>query len=118
MGAIKENGEAFDKRTQFIAVIKTWGYSIYLTILAIFWLLSTLSLRSKIEEASYLLENYQRKTRVSMKMALSGISLIFFLAVSTTFILGIPQVMNLLLALALFTFGILLHTRSMDWENN
>lgn len=118
MGAIKDNGEAFDKRTQFISTIKNWGYSIYLIVLSSFWFISLLSMRSKIEETAYLLENYQRKTRVSIKMALNGIGLIFILSVASTFVLGIPQVINLALALGLFTIGILLHFRQMDWENN
>ena len=118
LGAIKENGEAFDKRTQFIATIKTWGYSIYLVVLLSFWFISLLSLRSKIEEASYLLENYQRKTRVSIKMAMNGMGLIFILSVASTFVLGMPQLLNLAAAMAFFAIGILLHLRNLDWENN
>jgi len=118
LGAIKDSGEAFDKRTQFIAGIKTWGYSGYLIVLLSFWFISLLSLRSKIEETSYILENYQRKKSVSMKMALNGMGLIFLLSVGSTFILGLPQLLNLLAALAVFTIGILLHMRKVDWENN
>jgi hypothetical protein len=118
LGAIKNTDEAFDKRTQFITAIKTWGYSIYLVILLVFWIISLLSLRSKIEEASYLLENYQRKTRVSMKMAMNGMGLIFLLSVGSTFIPGMPQLLNLLLAMVLFAIGVLLHLRSQGWENN
>jgi uncharacterized membrane protein len=44
--------------------------------------------------------------------------LIFLLSVGSTFILGLPQLLNLLAALAVFTIGILLHMRKVDWENN
>lgn len=118
LGSIKESSEAFDKRTQFIAAIKTWGYSIYLLVLLSFWFISLLSLRSKIEEASYLLENYQRKTKVSIKLAMNGIGLIFILSVASTFILGTPQLLNIGIALVFFAVGILLHSRNLDWENN
>jgi hypothetical protein len=118
LGAIKDNGEAFDKRTQFISAIKTWGYSIYLMVLVAFWFITLLSVRSKIEEASYLLENYQRKTKVSMKMALNGMGLIFIISAASTFILGMPQLLNLLAAMAFFIIGILLHLRHLSWENN
>lgn len=118
LGAIKENGEAFDKRTQFITTIKTWGYSLYLAVLLSFWFISLLSLRLKIEEASYLLENYQRKTRVSIKMAMNGMGLIFVLSVASTFVLGMPQLLNLGAAMAVFAVGVLLHLRNLDWENN
>ncbi len=118
LGAIKENSETFDKRTIFISGIKNWGYSIYLAVLMIFWLLSILSIRLKIEQASYLLENYQRKTRVSLKMALTGLGLIFLISVGSTFLVGAPQLLNLVAAMTLFILGVLLHLRHLDWENN
>ena len=118
LGAIKDNGEAFDKRTQFIAAIKTWGYSIYLAVLASFWFISLLTVRAKIEEASYLLESYQRKKRVSVKMAMNGMGLIFIRSVASTFVLGMPQFLNLLAAMLFFVIGVLLHLRNLAWENN
>jgi hypothetical protein len=118
LGAIKENGEAFDKRTQFIATIKNWGYTSYLLVLLSFWFISLLSLRAKIEEASYIVESYQRKSRVSLKMAINGLGLIFIMAVSSTFILGMPQILNLAIAMTFFIIGALLHFRRLAWENN
>ena len=118
LGAIRDNGEAFDKRAQFIAAIKTWGYSTYLVVLLSFWFLSLLSMRGKVEEASYLLENYQRKTKVSFKLAINGLGLIFILAVLSTFSLGMPQFLNLIAALVVFIIGISLHMRKLRWENN
>ena len=118
LGAIKDNDELLDKRTQFIAVIKSWGYSVYLVVVTIFWFISLLSVRAKIQEASYLLESYQRKKRVSMKMALNGIGLIFLLSVLTTFFLGIPQLLNLLIVMIIFVVGILLHLKRYEWEGH
>ncbi|MGZ3807887.1 MAG: hypothetical protein ACXVCE_07360 [Bacteriovorax sp.] len=118
LGAIKVNDQTLDKRNQFIGAIKTWGYSLYLFIVLSFWLLSLLSVRVKIAEASYLLENYQRKQKVGMKMASFGLSLIFALSVASTFVLGMPQVLNLLVALVLFVAGILLHGKKYQWEKH
>ncbi|AUN99287.1 hypothetical protein DOM21_04530 [Bacteriovorax stolpii] len=117
LGAIKSNDQIADKRAQFIGVIKTWGYSLYLFIVFIFWTISLLSVRAKIAEASYLLESYQRKKKVGLKMALNGLTLIFILSVAFTFILGMPQLINLLVALAVFIVGIFLHAKRYQWES-
>ena len=118
LGAIKINDQSLDKRNQFIGAIKTWGYSLYLFVIFLFWLISLLSIRTKIAEASYLLESYQRKRKVGVKMASFGLSLIFILSVATTFILGMPQLLNLGFALVLFIAGILLHSKKYQWENH
>ncbi len=118
LGAIKANDQAYDKRTQFIGVIKSWGYSLYLLIIFIFWTISLLSIRVKIAEASYLLESYQRKRKVGVKMASFGLSLIFAISVASTFVLGMPQLLNLVAALMIFVVGILLHGKKYQWENH
>ena len=118
LGAIKVNDQSLDKRNQFIGVIKAWGYSLYLFIVFIFWMISLLSVRVKIAEASYLLESYQRKKKVGVKMASFGLTLIFILSVATTFVLGMPQFLNLIVALIIFIIGILLHSKKYQWENH
>ena len=105
LGAIKVNDQSLDKRNQFIGVIKAWGYSLYLFIVFIFWMISLLSVRVKIAEASYLLESF-------------GLTLIFILSVATTFVLGMPQFLNLIVALIIFIIGILLHSKKYQWENH
>jgi hypothetical protein len=118
LGAIKINDQSLDKRNQLIGAIKSWGYSLYLFIVMTFWLISLLSIRSKIAEVSYLLESYQRKRKVSIKMASFGLSLIFVISVSSTFVLGMPQLLNLAIALGIFVIGIFLHSKRYQWENH
>ena len=118
LGNIKTTEQVTDKRAQFISVIKTWGYSLYLFIIFIFWVISLLLVKVKIAEASYLLENYQRKRKVGLKVALNGLTLIFILSVAVTFILGMPQLINLLVALGIFIIGISLHAKSYFWESH
>lgn len=118
LGSIKVNDQTQDSRNQFIGAIKTWGYSLYLFVVFLFWMISVLSVRVKIAEASYLLESYQRKRKVGVKMASIGLSLIFIVSVATTFVLGKPQMLNLTVALMIFVVGILLHGKKYQWENH
>ncbi len=118
LGKIKTNDQLNDKRSGFITMIKSWGYSIYLFFVFTFWVISLLSVRSKIAKASYLLESYQRKKRVALKMAMNGLTLIFILSVAVTFLLGIPQLLNLVVALAVFLVGISLHAKKYQWESH
>ncbi len=116
LGGIKSSDQVGDKRTQFIAVIKSWGYSLYLFIIFIFWTISLLAVRMKIAEASYLLEHYQRKQKVGLKVAISGLTMIFLLSVAVTFSLGMPQLINLLVALMIFVLGTAIHAKKYQWE--
>lgn len=116
LGAIKNNDQSGDKRAKFIQLIKTWGYLFYLFIVLIFWTVSLFSIRRKIVEASYLLENYQRKKKIGLKVALLGLGLFFVLSVFFTFLLGIPPFVNLAIPMGIFIFGISLHGKKYSWE--
>lgn len=117
LGAVKNYDQVNDKRTQFIGVIKSWGYSLYLFIIFIFWTISLLAVRIKIAEASYILEHYQRKQKVGLKVAINGLTLIFILSVAVTFTLGMPQMINLLAALLIFILGTAIHAKKYQWES-
>jgi len=118
LGKIKTNDQLNDRRSGFISMIKTWGYSLYLALVLIFWIISLLSVRTKIAKASYLLESYQRKKRVALKMALNGLTLFFLISVGITFILGMPQILNLVIVLGVFLAGIFLHGQKYQWESH
>lgn len=118
LGAVKSSDMTNDKRAQFIGVIKTWGYSIYLFLIFTFWTISLLLTRYKIAEASYLLESYQRKRKVGLKVALNGLMLIFFVSAALSFILGIPDAINLLIAFGIFVVGVSIHFKKLTWESH
>ena len=117
LGAIKTADTTLEKKNQLITAIKEWGYSLYVGLLLIFWMISLISVRTKIAETSYLLEAYQRRRNIALKMAVIGLTLIFIVATSTTFILGMPKFLNLGIALVLFAGGILLHNKKYQWDN-
>ena len=117
LGAIKTNDQVNDKRAQLIDLIKSWGYSLYLFIVFMFWVISLLMVRSKISEASYLLESYQRKRLVALKMAAFGLIIIFIMSASSTLILGVPEVLNIVLAFVVFLLGIFTHAKRYQWES-
>lgn len=116
LGAIKSADATLEKRNQLITSIKQWGYTMYLALVLVFWFVALISVRSKITETSYLLENFQRKRKVALKMAINGLSIIFLVSLAITFILGMPKFLNLGFALALFVVGILLHSKNYQWE--
>jgi hypothetical protein len=117
LGAVKSTDQFSDKRNQLITAIKSWGYSIYLVLVLVFWFISLLSVRVKIAEASYLLESYQRKRKVAVKMALNGLMLFFIISTGLTFLMGIPKLPNLGVAFVFFAIGALLHIKRHQWDN-
>lgn len=118
LGAVKNIEMKGDRRAQFIGMVKSWGYSIYLFMVFTFWTISLLAVRAKITEASFLLESYQRKKSVGLKVALNGLLLIFLISVSCTFLLGMPELLNLLVALSIFIVGISIHSKKYIWESH
>lgn len=117
LGAIKSTDALFEKRNLLISNIKEWGYTAYLTLLVVFWGISLLLVRSKIVEASYLLESYQRRNKVGLKMAINGLIFLFICSALMTFSLGMPRFVNLGVAFILFFLGGLLHMKKAEWEN-
>ena len=117
LGSIKTADQTLEKKNQLIMTIKQWGYSMYLTLVLVFWFLALLSVRSKIAETSYLLESYQRKRKIALKIAIFGLTIVFIVSLSTTFILGMPKVLNIVIAALLFVFGVMIHNKKHQWEN-
>ncbi len=116
LGAVKTQDQIQDKRAEFFNIMKKFGYSVYVFIVSIFWLITLVLFKNKIFETSYILEQYQRKSKIALKLALNGFTLIFILSVGLTFIAGIPQVTNLLFALLAFVVAILMHSSKMTWN--
>lgn len=116
LGAVKAQDSIQDKRTEFFNILKQWGYSLYLLIVTIFWLISLVLVKNKIVETSYLLEQYQRKNRIALKMATSGLAVIFIFSLALTFVAGIPQMINVLFALGAFVVAIILHATEARWN--
>ncbi len=117
LGAIRTESQVETKKDQLIATIKAWGYSIYLVFISILWSISLFSIRAKISETSYLLENYQRKKNIALKMAILGLGLIFVLSAASTLAVGFPQLLNLGLSFILFILGMISHKKKFQWDN-
>ncbi len=118
LGGIKVVDSIQDKRAEFFNALKKWGFSLYLGVMTIFWMISLILLKNKIFETSYILGQYQRRKKIPFKLALNGFGLIFILAIGTTFILGIPQFFNMAFALVGFLFAILIHLEEAKWQGN
>lgn len=116
LGAVKAQDSIQDKRAEFFNALKQWGYSIYVLMVGIFWLISLVLVKNKIVETSYLLEQYQRKTRIAVKLAMSGLGLIFIFSLGLTFIAGMPQMTNILFAFGAFVIAVVLHATETRWN--
>lgn len=116
LGAVKVQDSVQDKRAEFFNILKQWGYSIYVLVVGIFWLISLILVKSKIVETSYILEQYQRKSRIALKLAMSGLGLIFIFSLGLTFVAGMPQLINILFAFGAFAIAVVLHATETRWN--
>lgn len=117
LGAIKSVDSTEEKKNQMIKGIKDWGFSIFILTMVIFWFISLLLVKAKVLEAAYLLESFQRRSKIALKMAIAGLCLIFFSFSATTLVLGIPKINNLALTLVLFVIGMSFFSSKYHWES-
>lgn len=116
LGSVKAVDSVQDKRAEFFNVLKKWGYSLYVLIVAIFWFISLVLVKTKIFETSYILQQYQRKNRIALKLAMNGLGLIFVFSLGITFAAGMPQLINILFAFAAFVVAVVLHATDVRWN--
>ena len=116
LGSVKAIDSVQDKRAEFFNVLKQWGYSLYLLIITIFWFITLILVKTKIFETSYILQQYQRKNRIALKLAMNGLGLIFIFSVGITFAAGMPQLINILFAFAAFVVAVILHATDVRWN--
>ena len=66
---------------------------------------------------TYVIENFQRRKRVSFKIIFSGMMLLFLTGLAFALIAGSVDKNGVLGALLPFLFITLLHTKTGDWQH-
>jgi len=116
LGPIKKPNEEFKKNAQLALFLKDWGIIGVVFLCVLFWF-SSLQIFSKvIAKQSYLLEQFQRKKFVRIKILGVGPLLALAFGPLVMFIFGQPQEVNLLFFTGIACLGLMTQLRKSTWN--
>jgi hypothetical protein len=117
MGGIKAPKENQVKLSGILKFIKSWGATGLLVILFFLWTVSYFQFGESLSETAYLIQNFQRRNQVAVKMLIFGMlsfSVLAFLVHTSIF--GVPALLNTFIVLAIAALAIIVQAKSFRWN--
>ena len=115
LGAVKKKISKEKMFKHLVANVKKWPLQVGIAITVIFWMISLTALRKQVMTSAYLIESYQRKSKVAMKISFAGIACLSILALAVSSIFFIPNwyavAMFSILSIGVVTFS----SRKRSW---
>lgn len=116
MGGVKEPDLKNVKLSGVLNFFKGWGTRLFITVLFCVWLIVFFGFEENLKQESYLIESYQRRQHVSLKMLLAGMASICVLAFAISFLFfNTPNAISLIIAFFIMSFVVLLQVRTKQW---
>jgi len=88
LGAIKAITKAEKLKNQVFSQFKEWGITVVSIGFIVIWGLIGIVFSTLVKKSSYIIEQFQRRKKVGLKVMLSGGILLFFGSLSLTLLLG------------------------------
>lgn len=116
MGGVKEPHSNKLKISDVLVFLKSWGSSLTLTILFVMWVTIFFLFENTLAHNSYLIENFQRRKNVSVKMLTAGLVSIVLASLILYYVsFGIPSTFSFFLILGIAGFAVALQVRTFKW---
>jgi cell division protein FtsX len=117
LGTVRYDEHFSNKKKFFISIIKRWGVGLILGLLCLFWFLSFISFSRTIKKTAYIIEQFQRRTHVSLKLALTSLAISILFSCLASSSLGNVAWRNIL-AISFFCLSTMLfYLRKISWMN-
>lgn len=97
LGVTRQSNSLWDKVNQKIRFISKWGPYPVMAAMLLLWLAGFFSFNKELKKEAYLIETYQRRKAVQIKMAMSGVALFMGAGAALS---------HVLLELTLFSVGV------------
>ncbi len=118
MGGVKKPIKNQIKISKMLSSIKLWGGSFFILIIFLIWGVSFFQFQSVLLKRSYLIERFQRRTYVDLKVLSSGLAAMSILASGFFFgVFGTPSIVNVLTLAAILCFPFIIKFRSFRWDS-
>lgn len=115
LGATKENDTLLKKHSEVVGSFKKWGTTLSLTIVFLMWCWSAMSFSKNLKQISYIVESFQRRSNVGMKLYLTGTALVFMFSLNT-FLWGSANGLMFVLSVAIISSFTLLFAKGAKWS--
>ena len=118
LGAVKEPRKNQAKISGLLGLANAWGSLIILVSLFIVWLLSFFQFERVIAKRAYLIENFQRREKVGIKILFVGLLLLFTLSVilKITIINAEFSLSSIFLTVAIVILAMSSQLRTFRWD--
>ena len=117
LGPTQKRASAFIEGQKPFMLFKKHGVLFLMAAGTLIWILLGLSYIKFIRDNSYVIENFQRRNSVSLKITLSGMLSLFIMGFFLAWMIGDMDIKGVLLATLPFLFIILLHIRTGEWQH-
>jgi hypothetical protein len=117
LGSTKSDSEMEKSRTAFFDIFKSWGVAIFTIIVAVAWLVSFFLFSNKIKETAYILERFQRKDNIALKIYLVACSVLIGVSLILNLSFGAPSFLIMLITAGVVFAGSLMQVKKYQWQN-
>ncbi len=116
LGAVNAISKAEQLKNQLFSQFKEWGITVVSVASLIIWGLIAIVFSTKVQQSSYLIEKFQRRSKVGLKVMLTGMATLFALCFSLTFSFGDLSTVGAIVGLCLITALSSIQLRNLQWH--
>jgi len=114
---VKVDDQALDaKYVQLYHFFESYGVVSLSLVLLIPWFVLLLFFRRNVRKTAFLIEHYQRKNNVGIKIAGLGIITIVSLSNVASLLVGVPSLKALFFIVIIFSIGVMIHLKKWFWK--
>jgi hypothetical protein len=116
LGAIKVTPKSEIIKNQIFSQFREWGVTIVSSSFVVIWALVAFGFSVQVKRSSYLIEQFQRRSKVGLKVMLIATMSIFGLAFALTISIGNLSIVGMIIGLSLLLMSSAFQIRSLQWQ--
>ena len=117
LGAVKSISRSQLLKNQIFSTFREWGVLVVSLSFVVIWGLIAVGFSVQVKKSSYLIEKFQRRTKVGLKVMLISTMIIFTLSFVLTISIGHLSVVGMTLGLFLLLASSAMQMRSLQWQD-
>ena len=116
LGAIKKTPKTEIIKNQIFTQFREWGVTIVSTSFVVIWSLIAFGFSVQVKKSSYLIEQFQRRKKVGLKVMLFATMSMFAIAFGLTISIGSLSIVGMIVGLSLLLISTAFQMRSLQWQ--
>ncbi|WP_127714826.1 hypothetical protein [Halobacteriovorax sp. HLS] len=117
LGATKSISRSQLLKNQIFSTFREWGVLVVSISFVIIWALVAVGFSVQVKKSSYLIEKFQRRSKVGLKVMLLATMTIFITSFALTISIGQLSLIGMVLGLVLLLASTAFQMRSLQWQD-